>query len=123
METSEEGAAAITKTTIQAPVVAASSQPIHAHTEAKSHGRIPLIKFIGKRSLVKYVTPAAPAVAEVIAIAPIVQKFVPIPAPSAKSIKEGTGVDFSTLKGGAMFGRPALSQREMDAIESGGATN
>ena len=73
--------------------------------------RTPLIKFThGKRTL-----PAkAPAAA-------------PTPAPatvaaSAKPVKVGTGVDFATLKGKAWFGRPLLSEKEMLAIESGGAS-
>ena len=37
--------------------------------------------------------------------------------------KEGTGVDFRTMKGGAMFGRPEMTEREMELIASGGAVD
>ena len=89
-----------------------------------SHGRIPSIKFLGKRSLIKTIKGTPPAIlaspqAEKTTAA--VQKS--IPSQPVKVLKEGTGVDFSTLKGGAMFGRAVMSQREMDAIENGGATN
>ena len=91
--------------------------------EKKSHGRVPLIKFLGKRSLMKVVAVSAPTeVALPVKIAAPVAAKQPAPASTAKVVKAGNGVDFSTLKGGAMFGRPALSQREMDAIENGGAT-
>lgn len=30
-------------------------------------------------------------------------------------------LDFSQIVGGAMFGRPAMSEEEMDAVDSGGA--
>ena len=81
-----------------APVVAAAAAPA-------THGRVPLIKFLGKRSLIKAApTPAAPV----------------MPYPTQAAIKDGGGVDFRTL--GAWFGRPQLSEREMEAIESGGAS-
>lgn len=102
---------AVTKTTV-AP---APSAPFHS--EAISHGRIPLIKFKGKRSHIK-----SDVLHPVITPVPAI-KASPVPKPTAKAIKEGNGVDFSTLKGGAMFGRPLFSQKEIDAIESGGATD
>jgi len=71
--------------------------------------RTPLIKFThGKRTLPAKAPAAAPAPATV--------------AASAKPVKVGTGVDFATLKGKAWFGRPLLSEKEMLAIESGGAS-
>ena len=131
LETSLDAAAAIAKPSEHAAAAPATSASAPAHTEEKSHGRIPLIKFIGKRSLVKHnevatpaVVVAAPAVVvaapKIVAPAQLIQEFKPVPP--ARIIKEGNGVDFSTLKRGAMFGRPALSQREMDSIENGGAT-
>lgn len=66
--------------------------------------RIPLIKFLGKRSLLaKASAPAASA-------------------PIFRPIKEGNGVDFFTLPNSALFGRPLFSDSEIEAIESGGAT-
>jgi hypothetical protein len=35
----------------------------------------------------------------------------------------GSGVDFRTLKGGAMYGRPSISLKEMEEVESGGANS
>lgn len=95
-----------------APAASAPAGKAAAPKEASSHehGRVPLIKFVGKRdktkkSHLKTATPAA-AVTN---------------APAFKPLKEGNGVHFTTLKGAGLFGRPALSQREIDAIESGGA--
>ena len=34
----------------------------------------------------------------------------------------GSGVDFRTLKGKAFYGRPSLSLKEMEEIDSGGAS-
>ena len=99
--------------------------PIHAsvpltpiHDDVKRNFRVPLIKFIGKRSLLKHAI-LAPHIAAAI---PAGSQLISAQKQPLKVIKEGSGVDFSTLKRGAMYGRPALSQREMDAIESGGAT-
>lgn len=74
----------------------------HAHGKRK-----PLIKFLGKRSLLKndHKAPAGK----------------PTTGASPKPQKPQTGVAFTTLKAGAFYGRPALSQREIDAIETGGA--
>lgn len=76
------------------------------YDEGKDHERYPMIKFIGKRSREKM-----PAV-----------KLSPIPEPvKSVNLKPSSAVEFTTLKGGAMFGRPKLSAAEMEAIESGGA--
>ena len=113
-------------TATKAPAEQSPAAPEAKLTPEKStgsHGRIPSIKFLGKRSLIKTVkaVPAiiAPPLAEKATTA--VQKSVQ--SQPVKVLKEGTGVDFRTLKGGAMFGRAIMSQREMDAIENGGATN
>jgi hypothetical protein len=42
--------------------------------------------------------------------------------PAPVQVREGNGVHFTSLKGMALFGRPPLTQKEIDAIESGGAT-
>jgi hypothetical protein len=83
----------------------------HAGT-GNSHARVPSIKFLGKRSHIK---PVHLKEAE----SPVLQKNMTIPVIMPKAIKEGNGVDFATLKDGAMFGRPSFSQKEIDAIESG----
>ncbi len=70
--------------------------------------RVPLIKFVGKRGakLVKIDPPVVAAAAEK-------QKV---------SSKPQTGSNFFELKGGAFYGRPQYSTREIDSILSGGAT-
>jgi hypothetical protein len=85
---------------------------------AKSH--IPLIKFIGKRSLLSQ--QEAPSQKVQAPISPT-QKLSSPPAKSQKPVKQGNGVDFATLKGGAWYGRPMLSEEEIEAIESGGASS
>ena len=87
--------------------------------QAKSHVRVPLIKFIGKRSLVHKENKESPSPAPPKTVAPVAQEN----KPAAKKVtKVGSGVDFGSLKGGAWYGRPLLSLEEMDAIDSGGAT-
>ena len=103
-EIDTEGEASVASTPPAPEPVAAASTPVTAPTQA-SHSRTPLIKFLGKRSLIK----ATPA-----------QSTAAMPYPSQAEIKDGGGVDFRTL--GAWFGRPQLSDREMEAIESGGAS-
>ena len=121
LETEASGAATIVKAPVQTATAASPTPSAPAHTETANHGRIPSIKFIGKRSLAKHApTPPAPVAVAVVAPAPVVQKF--IPQAPARVIKDGGGVDFRTLKRGAKFVRPALYQKEMDSIESGGAT-
>ena len=74
--------------------------------------RTPLIKFVGKRS--KIVTPKM-VIFKAQDSSPVIQ------APAQRIVKIGSGVDFATLKGKAMFGRPAISVKEIEAIASGGA--
>lgn len=118
-----EGAVAPIKNA-QTQKVATKAATASTIPETNSHGRVPLIKFLGKRSLMKVVAVTAPIkVASPVQIAAPVTAKESLPTSAAKVVKAGSGVDFFTLKGGAMYGRPALSQREMDAIENGGATN
>ena len=77
-----------------------------------TYGRIPLIKFLGKRSLLKKSSSTSSSVVN--------QNINNIS--SSKPIKKGNGVDFTTLNGGAWFGRPMMTDAEIDAIESGGAS-
>lgn len=86
------------------------SQPHHS-------ARVPLIKFIGKRALQKKrddgpVPSHKPAT---------ISTSNAITSPSKLS-RPQTGVDFYTLRDGAFHGRAKLSQKESEAIESGGAT-
>lgn len=118
----EIGAGSVIKAPLEMVSASSPSTQNLVNADLKSHSRSPSIKFLGKRSLMKHtVVSAATIKAPVLEEKKTPQKFVPV-TPS-RVLKEGTGVDFSTLKRGAMFGRPALSQREMDAIENGGATN
>lgn len=104
-EIDTEGVASVASSTPAAAptpaVVAVSSAP----AASKPGARVPLIKFLGKRSLIK----AAPKVAKT-------------NDSPRQIVMEGNGEDFRSMEGGAWFGRPALSEEEIEAIESGGAT-
>jgi len=92
------------------PAAKAPTTESHSETSTSDHShgsRKPSIKFLGKRSHVK---------ADHKDEAPSSSK-----PSSAKPSKPQTGVSFTTLKSGAFYGRPVLSQREIDAIETGGA--
>lgn len=87
------------------------SSSSHLHSKA----RVPLIHFIGKRSNAK--TSNAKNEHQISLPAKKNPTFV-----SILPTKESNGLDFITLKDQAFFGRPKLSTKEIDAIESGGAT-
>lgn len=89
--------------------VAATRRFVHHSPRA----RVPLIKFLGKRSLLPRGSVASPATSAV-ASAP----------PAAKTYTtSSTAVDFYTLPDTAWFGRPRISQAELDeGNDSGGAT-
>lgn len=86
-----------------------------ADTPTHEHGRVPLIKFIGKRDKTKKVESSTAA-----SSAPV-KAAATASAPAFKPLKEGNGVHFTTLKGAGQYGRPPITQKEIDAIESGGA--
>lgn len=89
-------------------------QETHASHPRK---RVPLIKFLGKRSLLKNSHSTTSATS------PVTNKVpTSVPLTTASKPHSPNAVDFTTLKDGAWFGRPKLSAVEMDAIESGGAT-
>lgn len=91
----------------------ATKKNIHA-----AGGRIPLIKFIGKRDHTKRVPVATPTGKPL-----IVEGNTAAPSRGAEpNSKPQTGVDFTTLKMGAWYGRPQLTASEIDAVASGGAT-
>lgn len=87
------------------------------------HSRHPLIKFLGKRSKTQIARPTVPASSPTSALSQPTQAPAKTPKPVAATVKKPSGkaVDFATLKGGAQFGRPKLTSKEMEAIESGGA--
>jgi hypothetical protein len=98
-------------------------------TDNLHRSRTPSIKFLGKRSLLKdvHTTTSQPVSApqETPSTAQNVNKLT-ITASKAQEEwlvpkKPQTGVDFLTLKDTAWYGRPKLSQQEIEAIESGGA--
>ena len=95
---------------------AAAAVGLQTSTSTTRVLRTPLIKFVGKRS--KIVTPKM-AIFKAQASSPVIQAG--NPSPAQRIVKIGSGVDFATLKGKAMFGRPAISVKEIEAIASGGA--
>ena len=124
-ELDTDGVATATSAPAAAPAAALAAAPVGAPAAPQptvavtsSHGRTPLIKFLGKRSLLNKGTASSSSGAgkDSGSERPLV-----MPTPTAKVIKQGNGVDFATLKGGAWYGRPRLSDAEIRAIESGGA--
>ena len=91
----------------------------------KSHhgGRKPSIHFLGKRSKIakeiKREQEAVPSVTNKTAH-PVIVQVQPLP-PVAKVVGKD-GVDYRTLNGKGLYGRPKISDFEREAIESGGAT-
>ncbi|CAM9571546.1 unnamed protein product [Hapterophycus canaliculatus] len=63
----------------------------------------PLIKFLGKRSLLR------------------VQEVEENDASTTRHRHSPGALDFGQIVGGAMFGRPVMTEAEMDAVDSGGA--
>lgn len=86
----------------------------HSHASKSTSSRTPLIKFIGKRDRKKVALPSVVSTATTTAGTGALPR-----APLPK--KPQTGVEFTTLKDTAWYGRPKISQKEMDAIMSGGA--
>lgn len=86
-----------------APAAAPAAQPEVVAAAPPKRAHVPLIKFLGKRSLVKRPDPPAPVVPP---------PRVPASSPDAKDV----------LAVGAFFGRPLLTEAEIDAVQSGGAT-
>jgi hypothetical protein len=92
--------------------------------------RVPLIKFLGKRANIKINTlkpvsgnsTRSTASASTSISSPTTSKPTPTPMNIKGSSIAGSGVDFRTLKGKAFYGRPSLSLKEMEEIDSGGAS-
>lgn len=101
---------------VPAPASAPASDP--APTTASEVQRKPLIKFLGKRSLIGKDIPAAASAAQMArtgaaATGPAPRRYEDLKStPGSKTFDEMP----------AMFGRPSLSEKEIEAIESGGAT-
>jgi hypothetical protein len=97
-----------------APASASSAAATSSKGDA-SHGRVPSIKFVGKRDTTKHEMPPHAGSSHNLTTQSK-------PTPSAEKKGSGKAVEFTTLKGMGFFGRPAMTQREIDAVESGGAT-
>jgi pyruvate/2-oxoglutarate dehydrogenase complex dihydrolipoamide acyltransferase (E2) component len=102
------GEASSASTTTNATPVASGD---HSHDH-----RQPLIKFLGKRSLLQH-----PLSHSSVSSGTQPTSSTPSISTPQKVVKEGNGIDFRTLKGGAMYGRPEITDAEIEAIESGGA--
>jgi hypothetical protein len=102
------------------------SQESQSQSLNKSSERHPLIKFVGKRSLLSVHTEKMKTSSVTVGepLASPTKKVTPTPLPSASKKelkKEGNGASFHSFKNPAFLGRPKFSQREIDAIASGGA--
>ena len=110
----------------------------HSCKIVNATNRLPLIKFIGKRSNVKVnntaissskpqssnntIRSTVSSTSSSLSSSTTTKQSSPSINIKGTSIP-GSGVDFRTLKGGAMFGRPAITLKEMEEIESGGASS
>jgi hypothetical protein len=96
-----------------------------AELKSSHGGRKPSIHFLGKRSKISKEIKRAPEAVPSITSnsAHQVNSFVQVQpsSPVAKVIGKD-GVDYRTLKGKGLYGRPKISDFEREAIESGGAT-
>eukprot|EP00624_Nannochloropsis_granulata_P003698 evm.model.NODE_28737_length_8168_cov_14.890182.1 len=102
-----------------APAAPAPAASAPAPTVASEPHRKPLIKFLGKRSLIGKDTPAAAASAALMARTGAAATG---PAPVRYDDLKSTPGSKVFAEMPAMFGRPSLSEKEIEAIESGGAT-
>lgn len=125
VDESAEASAPAAASTVATSAPSSSSSNATAASSSKTAGhRKPLIRFIGKRSLLpNHHSPLPPLASQTKTAAAATQSFLTTspssgwPAPK----KPQTGVDFFTLKDAAFYGRPKLSAKEIAAIESGGA--
>lgn len=101
-------------TTATATTTTAATTTANASHHKSTSSRTPLIKFIGKRDRKKV---ALPSISTATTTAAGTTGLPRAPLPK----KPQTGVEFTTLKDTAWYGRPKISQKEMDAIMSGGA--
>lgn len=101
---------------VPAPASAPASDP--APTTASEVQRKPLIKFLGKRSLIGKDIPAAASAAQMARTGAAATG----PAPGRYEDLKSTPGSKTFDEMPAMFGRPSLSEKEIEAIESGGAT-
>ena len=102
----------------------------HSSNTINATTRVPLIKFLGKRAHIKINTlkPSSGNSTTLTASASTSLSSQSSPKTTSTTINikgsstAGSGIDFRTLKGRAMFGRPPISIREMEEVDSGGAS-
>lgn len=96
----------------------------HSCIVLNAKDRIPLIKFLGKRTNIKIIDTLkqTPVVSSTSLSSTTLSKPIPTPMSIKGTSIPGSGVDFRSLAGGAMYGRPAISIQEMLEIDSGGAS-
>ncbi|KAJ8602617.1 hypothetical protein CTAYLR_010202 [Chrysophaeum taylorii] len=95
-----------------APAPQPAPEPAPA-VAAPKRAHVPLIKFIGKRSALNSQDQPPPAAA------PKPPAAAPLPSPPAVASSPGAK---DILDVGAFFGRPRLTDEEIEAVQSGGAT-
>ena len=99
-----------------APAPAAGA--VEAPPAMEAHGRTPMIKFLGKRSVPGGGIPVAAAAPK--AAAPAAAKGAMAAHAATPVVPSGLAVDFSEV--GPFYGRPEITESEMLALESGGGT-
>ena len=93
-----------------------------AELKSSHGGRKPSIHFLGKRSKISKEIKRAPEAVPSIT-SNQVNSFVQVqPSSPVAKVVGKDGVDYRTLKGKGLYGRPKISDFEREAIESGGAT-
>ena len=91
----------------------------HMHGTTSAH-RTPLIKFVGKRDHTKL--SSKKQAADMVPVNSLLSVKASAAPPAQPTIeRESVGVHFTTLKDKGFYGRPKFSQKEIEAIESGGA--
>lgn len=106
-----EGTPVVTKSEVPVPTTAQNNTVSSSSSTSHGSKRVPLIKFIGKRSK----TPVTDVPKQSVAVS------TPVPSQPKPVLKPSTGIEFTELAGQAWYGRPKLSQKEIDSISSGGA--
>ena len=91
---------------------------VEAPPAMEAHGRTPMIKFLGKRSVPGGGIPVAAAAPK--AAAPAAAKGAMAAHAATPVVPSGLAVDFSEV--GPFYGRPEITESEMLALESGGGT-
>ena len=104
--------AAAAAPTAATPPPAAVPQIAAAQEASPRRGHVPLIKFLGKRSLLKAAAPAAAGAA---------LRGLNLPAgPAWPAVEHTTGAkDFTEVPRQAFFGRPLITEQELESVHLG----